>query len=71
MPLSPAEEAAMRAALDVLRREPGVRYAEVRFVENRSERLRDNDCADEQQRSDRSRRKSRRVPKGTISRFVL
>jgi TldD protein len=48
MPLTPAEEAAMRAALDVLRRDPSVRYAEVRFVENRNERLRVRDGRPEQ-----------------------
>src|SRR5512142_314555 len=37
--LAPAEEAALRAALDVLRRDPSVRYAEVRFVEEQNERL--------------------------------
>jgi TldD protein len=46
--LSPAEEAAMRAALDVLGRDPSVRYAEVRFVENRNERLRVRDGRPEQ-----------------------
>ncbi len=38
----------MRAALDVLRHDPSVRYAEVRFVENRSERLRVRDGRPEQ-----------------------
>ena len=37
--LSPSEEAALRAAIDRLARLAGVRYADVRFMESRVERL--------------------------------
>ena len=52
MPKSPLEDAsldaALKAALEFLRRSPDVRYAEVRFVDETSERLRVRDGRPEQ-----------------------
>lgn len=47
-PESPQLEAALRAALDLVRRLPDVRYAEIRYVDESSERLRVRDGRPEQ-----------------------
>jgi len=53
--LSPAEEAALAGALERLRRDPSVRYAEVRYVAESSEKLRVRDGRPEQASTGSSR----------------
>lgn len=53
--LTPTEEAALLATLERLKREPSIRYAEVRFVSEKSERLRVRDGRPEQASTGASR----------------
>jgi TldD protein len=54
-PSEPALEAALRATIEWLRRQPDVRYAEVRFVDDGGERLRVRDGRPEQVTKEASR----------------
>ncbi|HEY8039495.1 MAG TPA: TldD/PmbA family protein [Polyangiaceae bacterium] len=54
-PLDPAIDAALQATLAFLRKQPGVRYAEVRFVDDGGERLRVRDGRPEQVTAEASR----------------